>query len=94
MKFHLPTLNFVAKRKHSYQVILGRDTAEHRAVLADLAKFCRAFADCTVPGDHDSTLLALGRHQVWLRIQEHLNIPAEELYKRYGGPTVVKDMSE
>lgn len=88
MAFHLPTLDFVKRRKRSYRVVLHHDTIEHRDVMGDLAKYCRAFDTAYIPGDPEATLVALGRQQVWQRIRAHLDRSDEELYKLYGGPNL------
>lgn len=66
------TYEFLRLRKGAYQA-LG---AEARA---DLAKFCRADESCAVPGNHDLTMMLLGRQEVWLRIRQHLEKSPEEL---------------
>lgn len=53
------------------------------AVLADLAKFCRATEPCWHPDPRTHALLE-GRREVWLRIQKHLNMPAEDLIPLVG----------
>lgn len=52
----------------------------HVIVLEDLARFCRANESCVVPGEHDKTLVLEGRREVWLRIQEYLNLTPVQLF--------------
>ena len=56
------------------------------ALLADLREFCRADTSCVVVGkdgkiDTHATLLAEGRREVFLRIQQMLNLSDEELIR-------------
>jgi hypothetical protein len=66
------TYEYLRQRKAAYQM-LGLAARE------DLAKFCRADESCAVPGDHDRTMMLLGRQEVWLRIRQHLEKSVEEL---------------
>ena len=50
-----------------------------KIVLADLAKFCRAYESCVQPDERMTTLLE-GRREVWLRLQEHLQLSEDELW--------------
>lgn len=87
-EFWQRTVEFVSRRKRAYQVTLGQPAG--RPVLVDLAVFCRA-NDNTVALNPDGTVnteltfTLIGRREVWLRIQQHLNIPAEELTAIYAG---------
>lgn len=56
-------------------------------MLADLAKFCRA-ADSTYHTDNTVTYMLQGRREVWLRIQDHLNLSPEVLYQLQTGQPV------
>jgi len=76
---------FVHDRKKAYQLTFPDGTAATNFVLEDLARFCRANESCVVPGDHDRTMLLEGRREVWLRIQQHLNLTAQELMTLYSG---------
>ncbi len=48
-------------------------------VLKDLARFCRAHKSAYHPDARMSAVLE-GRREVWLRIQNYLNLSNEELY--------------
>lgn len=76
---------FVRDRKTAYQLSFPEKAAHADMVLADLASFCRANESCVVPGDHDRTLLLEGRREVWLRIQQHLNLRPDQLMSLYTG---------
>ena len=52
-------------------------------VLQKLAPFCRANESCAVPGDTDRTMLLEGRREVWLMIQNYLNLEPAELVALY-----------
>ena len=51
-------------------------------VLKDLARFCRAHESAMHP-DARMHALAEGRREVWLRIQEHLNLSHDQLWHLY-----------
>lgn len=76
-------VRYLADRKVSYQLTFQKDQPANVLVLEDLAKFCRAFDTAAVPGDHDRTWALIGRREVWLRITQHLNLSAEQLFAIY-----------
>lgn len=57
---------------------------DHRLVMEDLRKFCRGGE---TPWDNDPRVHALltGRFEVWNRLRDHLELPFDELWERYGG---------
>lgn len=67
--------------KRAYELVFGTDAG--KAVLTDLAPFCRAKETCIVPGDRDRTYVLEGRREVYLRIREYLDLSPEELTDRY-----------
>tara|TARA_R110000868_G_scaffold232926_2_gene486639 strand:+ start:1171 stop:1518 length:348 start_codon:yes stop_codon:yes gene_type:complete len=67
--------------KASEKVFLG---LAGTVVLQDLAEFCRATQSTFNPDQRLNDVL-IGRHEVWLRIQNHLNLTTEELYRLHGG---------
>lgn len=69
-------LRFLQERKTAYQLAFGGPAGT--AVLEDLAPFCRANTPCWDPDPRVHALLE-GRREVWLRIQNHLSLNAEEL---------------
>jgi hypothetical protein len=89
------TLDFLSGRKRAYQLTFQLKQPANVAVLDDLSKFCRASETCAVPGNHDKTMMLLGRQEVWLRIQQHLQLPPETLFALYSGgqPPQQKDKS-
>lgn len=80
------TLAFLLERKRSYQSAFS--TAPQQIALIDLASFCRANETCVVPGDRDRTLVLEGRREVWLRIQQHLNLTPEQLFMLFAGTPI------
>lgn len=66
-------------RQVSYQHALGG--APGQAVLADLARFCRADQTTFHPDPRVHALME-GRREVWLRIKEHLDLDLEDLLRR------------
>jgi hypothetical protein len=71
-------------RQRAYQLALKE--AAGKAVLLDLAIFCRANETCVVPGDRDRTYVLEGRREVYLRIRDHLDLTVEELIEKYTTP--------
>jgi len=77
-------LDFVRARKKSYALCFMQPAGNQ--VLIDLADFCRAAETCVVTNadgsiDRNRSLVLEGRREVWLRIQNHLNLSSEDLYR-------------
>ena len=72
---------FLRRRGTSYKVTFDSETG--RDVLADLARFCRAH-ESTFDPDARLSAVKQGRHEVWLRIQQHLRLSDDELWSLYG----------
>ena len=77
---------FLAQRRTAY--VKTFDTPFGAEVLADLAKFCRA-NESTFHPDARVHAVAEGRREVWLRIQQHLNLSDDDLWRAFGGPVVI-----
>jgi hypothetical protein len=75
-------MNFLNKRKLAYGQVFRGDSIANQVVMADLAKFCRA-VEPTFHADARVHARLEGRREVFLRITEHLNLSAEELYNLY-----------
>jgi hypothetical protein len=76
---------FVGNRQYAYATVFGnrvKRSGEQKVVLADLAKFCRANAS-TWDDDAAKRDVLIGRREVWLRIQEHLNLTPTEMAELY-----------
>lgn len=65
-------------RKTAYLQTFNNGKAS-KAVLIDLAKFCRA-NESTFNKDERLSLILEGRKEVWLRIQNYLNLTQDELF--------------
>ncbi len=102
------TLDFLKFRKTNYQLAFGltRVVAGVRrayrtlfggpagqAVLRDLEKFCRANETC-FHEDARLNLILEGRREVWLRIQQHLNLTPDDLFQLYSGRDVTRLMQQ
>jgi hypothetical protein len=66
---------------HTFRTVAGQ------AVLRDLARFCAANRT-TFMDDKDEMLAMEGRRQVWLRIENHLNLSSQQLYHLLDGRPV------
>ena len=77
------TLRFLTTRKRNYQTTFAGVGGQ--AVLADLARFCRA-DESTFNADPRVEGVLQGRREVWLRITKHLNLTPDEL-AQYFNPT-------
>jgi hypothetical protein len=95
--------NFLARRANAYKNIFATPTRAWKwqrrqayrdlfagpvgaIVLQDLMKFCRANETCF---DLDPRIHAAleGRREIWNRIQNHLQLSPEELWKLYNPST-------
>lgn len=77
-------LAFLKGRQSAYRATFLNPKGEE--VLADLALFCRAHKSTAHPDPHMAARLD-GRREVWLRIQAHLQLSDEELWKLFNQPT-------
>ncbi len=76
----LKAFAFIKDRKTAYQLAFTSPAGNE--VLMDLVRFCRANKSCF---DEDPRIHAVleGRREVFLRIQEHLNLTPEQLQALY-----------
>lgn len=74
--------DFLRRRSVDYRLAFGQPAGQQ--VLIDLAKFCRANHTCFHEDPRMHAVLE-GRREVWLRIQNHLNLTPEQLLALYGG---------
>lgn len=70
--------SFLAGRRMSYVQTFSGPVSRH--VLVDLARFCRANETCYHEDPRAHAVLE-GRREVWLRIQQHLQLSDEELWR-------------
>jgi|SRR5579859_5518983 len=76
------TFDFLRRRKTAYQLTFGSPAGNE--VLIDMAKYCRA-SETTFHENDRITARLEGRRDVWLRIQQHLNLNPEQLMTLYSG---------
>lgn len=69
---------FLWNRQHNYRIVFNSPPGQ--IVLADLASFCRSRSS-TFDVDARVHAMAEGRREVWLRIQNHLNLTQKKLYE-------------
>lgn len=72
----------VLHRQAAYKRLLGTKEPDASTILVDLAKFCRAH-ESTFNADARLHAVAEGRREVWLRIEQHLELTGEELWDLY-----------
>ena len=73
---------FLQTRQYSYRQTFKGPLGE--TVLRDLAGFCRA-NESTFHEDARLHAVAEGRREVWLRIQNHLNLSPDDLWRLTSG---------
>lgn len=71
---------FLVGRGRDYRLTFNSDSGTR--VLEDLAKFCRAH-DTAFETDPRAHAVLEGRREVWLRIQRHLRLTDEQLWRLY-----------
>lgn len=76
--------DFLFKRAAAYRSVFRPEGPHTRRVLADLALFCRA-NEPTFHKDARVEGILQGRREVWLRIQQHLNLSDGELWALFSG---------
>lgn len=76
--------DFLKRRRQAYMQTFGHNNFASQEVLIDLAKFCRANETTFHPDPRVSAVLQ-GRHEVWLRIINHLHLSSEQLFALYNG---------
>lgn len=77
--------DFLNSRRLAYIRVFDKanpDNPDVKALMDDLAKFCRAHESTFHPDARTHALLE-GRKEVFLRIQQHLNLPEDELWALY-----------
>lgn len=76
--------NELFTRQRIYKEVLNVEAPQVQLLLEDLAKFCRAH-ESTFHEDPRAHALAEGRREVWLRIQNHLELKSDKLWELYTG---------
>jgi hypothetical protein len=72
--------------RQSFRALFAGDTKTGRLAIVDLAEFCRSDVSCVVVGkdgrvDTHATAVAEGRREVFLRIQQMLNLTDAQLLR-------------
>lgn len=80
-------LHDTSQLQTAYQIAFGPGTAS-ASVLEDLGRFCRADQPCWSEDARHHARLE-GRREVWLRIQDQLKLPVEDLLQRRVGDSYV-----
>ena len=75
--------SFLFARQQAYVQVFSKEDLAVDAVLKDLEKFCRA-NESTFHADPRVHAVLEGRREVYLRIQHHLKLNSDELWKLYG----------
>lgn len=70
----------ISNKSLAYNRVFDRQNVFTAEVLRDLAKFCRAH-DSTFHPDPRVHATLEGRREVWLRIQENLQLDIDEIYE-------------
>jgi len=87
----LRAVEFFRGYRSAYQLTFS--TPAGQMVLQDLAKFCRPTQTCFHP-DPRLHAVAEGRREVWLRIQNYLNLTPEQLYGLLAKGPKLEDLSD
>lgn len=74
----------LALRSQAYRLTFEKESVQAQRVLKDLAVFCRANATTFNPDSRVHAVLE-GRREVWLRIQQHIQLTPDELLIILGG---------
>ena len=77
----------LAEIAKSYRIGFGQNGAK-QYLLPDLAEFCGVGRP--LPEDPGKAQRAAGRQDVWLRIQQFLNFPEDEVYAMLRGEPIIK----
>lgn len=93
MNWATAAYSFLLGRARAYRRVFGTRDADTDKVMRDLAKFCRAHSS-TAAKDPVLSARLDGRREVWLRIQSHLQLTDDELWKLYGGPQAASQQKE
>lgn len=85
------TMLFLKERSTAYRLTFTSPAG--RLVFDDLAKYC--FANQSVYHEQQRmTDVAIGRHEVFLRILQHLNLDPEQLMKLYNGQQIQEALAK
>ena len=74
----------------AYRKVFGSIMAKE-TVLPDLAEFCGAVYPAPIESDLFKQGRAAGRRDVWLRLQNHLNLSEQEVYALLKGNPIITE---
>ncbi len=80
-------------RAYSYKSLFRKEDQWAQVVLRDLAQFCRAHKT-TYHNDPRVQATLEGRREVWLRIQEYINLSESELFELHQVKYVQRGVNE
>jgi len=72
----------LAQRHLAYSCVFDAKNKFAQTVMEDLKRFCRAEISTYSPDARTHALLE-GRREVFLRIQDHINLGFDQLYAQY-----------
>lgn len=82
-------MKMIRRRKFAYNMVFARENKYTHVVLTDLARFCRAHETTFHQNDRMHAILE-GRREVFLKIQQYLNLTEDEIYQLHK----IKDIGE
>jgi hypothetical protein len=74
--------HWLKNRRLAYHRVFNPENRDVQVLMADLARFCRAHESTFDPDPRVHALLE-GRKEVWLRIQQHLQMSDEDLWHHF-----------
>lgn len=75
--------DFFTHRRQAYHAVFNPESEATKTVLKDLCNFCRGESTTFHPDARAHAVLE-GRREVWLRLQEHLNLSVDEFLRKKG----------
>ena len=87
-EFYQRALDALRLRSRSYRMVFNPQSGDAKAVLKDLARFCRANETVYHP-DQRMTDVMIGRNEVLLRILRHMKLQPTDLYAILDGREVL-----
>lgn len=77
-------------RAYAYQRVFDKENKFTNTVLKDLALFCRAHESTFHKDDRMHAALE-GRREVWIRIQEYLQLTPDQIYALHKSRELIGD---
>lgn len=86
-EFYQRAIDLLRFRSRHYRAVFNPQNGDAKAVLADLARFCRG-NETVYHQDQRMTDVMIGRNEVLLRILRHTKLQPTDLYAIYDGREV------